>query len=286
MNEKENIERIKDKYNSSKILIYNMGFLSCGRTINEKAVKYGLSLGKKIKAAKIDDLKFAEKIASWGVNFICTNQLHPFLIKNYKEEPIVVKCSALESDNEISKCKIDENSKLMDNEIYKIYYTTNIHNISENIIEESIGEIKYIDTNENNKLYYNIENFDFKKGLIQLKTSNIVKKSESIIGEVGPSYDNVAECFIYTFICRGKNSHTLDCVINKNLPGKVEFEGNYSIYRLEGYSLNPKEVYKKINFQRREEYIFLLIILAIFMITLIIKINIYDKKINKINIRL
>ena len=33
MNEKENIERIKDKYNSSKILIYNMGFLSCGRTI-------------------------------------------------------------------------------------------------------------------------------------------------------------------------------------------------------------------------------------------------------------
>ena len=75
MNEKKNIESIKDKYNTSKILIYNMGFLSSGRTINEKTVKYGLSLGKKIKAAKIDDIKFAEKVASWGVNFICTNKL-------------------------------------------------------------------------------------------------------------------------------------------------------------------------------------------------------------------
>ena len=36
-------------------------------------MKYGLSLGKKIKAAKIDDIDFANKVLEWGVNFICTN---------------------------------------------------------------------------------------------------------------------------------------------------------------------------------------------------------------------
>ena len=281
MNEKKNIESIKDKYNTSKIIIYNMGFLSSGRTINEKTVKYGLSLGKKIKAAKIDDIKFAEKVASWGVNFICTNKLHPFLIKNEKEEPIIVSCSTLETNNGDSKCKIDENAKLIDNEIYNIYYTTNIYNSSEDIIEEPIGELKYIDTNKNHKLYYSIENFDFKIGLIRLKTSKIIKKNEEIFGEIGPSYDNVAECFTYNFICIGKNSHTIDCVINKKFPGKVEYEGNYTIYRLEGYSLNPKEVYINLNHQRNEEYKVILIILVLFMLAFIKKILFHNKKVDK-----
>ena len=34
MNEKENIKKIKDKYKESKILIYNMGLLQAGKTIN------------------------------------------------------------------------------------------------------------------------------------------------------------------------------------------------------------------------------------------------------------
>ena len=73
MNEKQSIEKIKDKYEHSKILIYNMGDLQKGKTINKESVKYGLSLGKKIKAAKIDDIDFANKVLEWGVNFICTN---------------------------------------------------------------------------------------------------------------------------------------------------------------------------------------------------------------------
>ena len=90
MNEKENIKRIKDKYQDSKILIYNMGDLQKGKKINKESVKYGLSLGKKIKAAKIDDLNFANKVLEWGVNFICTNKLESFLIKNEREEPKIV----------------------------------------------------------------------------------------------------------------------------------------------------------------------------------------------------
>ena len=74
MNEKQSIEKIKDKYEHSKILIYNMGDLQKGKTINKESVKYGLSLGKKIKAAKIDDIDFANKVLEWGVNFICTNK--------------------------------------------------------------------------------------------------------------------------------------------------------------------------------------------------------------------
>jgi hypothetical protein len=72
MNEKKNIEKIKDKYKDSKIILYNMGGLTLGRKINKNAVKFGLSLGRKIKASKIDDINFANKVLSWGVNFICT----------------------------------------------------------------------------------------------------------------------------------------------------------------------------------------------------------------------
>ena len=56
-----------------------------------KYIKYGLSLGKKIKAAKIDNIDFANKVLEWGVNYICTNKLESFLIKNEKEEPIIMK---------------------------------------------------------------------------------------------------------------------------------------------------------------------------------------------------
>ena len=68
MNKKKNIERIKNKFNDSKRLIYNMGNLLYGQSIDEETVKYGLSLGHKIKAAKVNNLEFANKILKWGVN--------------------------------------------------------------------------------------------------------------------------------------------------------------------------------------------------------------------------
>ena len=250
MNEKESIEKIKSKYNDSKITIYNMGGLTEGRTINESTVKYGLSLGKKVKASKIDDINLANKVVSWGVNFICTNKLHPFLIKNEKEEPIIAVCSLSDTDENTSECEIDDEHNLIDNEIYSIYYSKNIYNISEDIVEEPIGEFKYVDTNLLDELYYEINSFDFKNGRIKLNTSNIVKKGEMIMGKVGPTYDNVAECFIYNFMCYGNNNHLLDCIINKTDPEKVSYEGEYKIYSLEGYSLNADQVYNKLNHQK------------------------------------
>ena len=121
MNERVNIEKIKDEYQDSKVLIYNMGDLQKGKKINKDAVKYGLSLGKKIKAAKIDDINLANKVVSWGVNFICTNKLESFLMKNDKEEPIIVNCEKTKNYTNISICTIDNNNKLIDNEIYNIY---------------------------------------------------------------------------------------------------------------------------------------------------------------------
>ena len=273
MNEKQSIEKEKDKYKDSKILIYNMGGLLDGKTINEEAVKYGLSLGKKIKASKIDELNFANKVISWGVNFICTNKLHPFYMKNEKEEPIVATCTLSDTDEGTSECDIDSDYNLIDNEIYSVYYSKNIYNLSEDIVETPIGEFKYIDTNLLDELYYEIVQFDFKNGIIKLNTSNIVKKGEKIIGRVGPAYENVAECFVYNFVCQGNGNRMVNCVINKNDQDKVPYDGDYKIYSLEGYSLNPEQVYNKINYQkhmRRFKIITCIIIIVVIILVALV----------------
>ena len=273
MNERQNIEKIKDKFNNTKMVIYNMGLLMNGNTINEETVKYGLSLGKKIKAAKIDDINLANKVVSWGVSFVTTNKLHPFMLKNEKEEPIIASCTISDTDEETSECEIDEDYNLIDNEKYNIYYSNNIYNLSEDIVEAPIGEFKYVDTNVLDEFYYEIKQFDFKNGIIILNTSNIVKRGKHITGRVGPTYDNVAECFVYNFICQGNGNHTLSCIINKNDPEKVPYDGEYKIYSLEGYSLNPEQVYNKINYQkhlRRFKIITFFIILVVIIFAVII----------------
>ena len=113
-----------------------------------------------------------------GVNFICTNKLYPFLIKNEKEEPIIVVFSLSDTDENTSECEIDDEHNLIDNEIYNIYYSKNIYNISEDIVEEPTREFKYLDTYLLDELYYEINSFDFKNGKIKLNTSNIVKKEK------------------------------------------------------------------------------------------------------------
>ena len=248
MNEKENIKRIKDKYQDSKILIYNMGDLQKGKKINKESVKYGLSLGKKIKAAKIDDINFANKVLEWGVNFICTNKLESFLIKNEREEPIIVSCINSKVNKNLVNCEIDNNIRLIDNEIYNIYYSKNIYNQSEDIVEEPIGNFKYINSNSNNLQYYNINYFDFERGLIEFKVSKIINRK--ITGLVGPAYDNVANCYILDFICNKSDNYTLKCKIDKKNSKKVLFSGKYSIYNLETYSFNPIQLNNKINRNR------------------------------------
>ena len=273
MNEIENMDKLKDKYNNSKASIYNIGGLTTGKKINEEMVKHGLSLGKKIKASKIDDIEFANKVVSWGVNFICTNKLHPFLMKNEKEEPIIATCTQSDTEEDVSECEIDDEYNLTDNEYYSIYYSKNIYNLSEDIEETPIGEFKYVDTDVLDELYYEISHFDFKNGIIKLNTSNIIKKGEKIIGTVGPTYDNVAECYIYNFACDGKGTHMVDCTINKNDHDKVPYEGDYKIYSLEGYSLNSEQLYYKINYQKnmtRFKYTVLFVIIFVIILCIII----------------
>ena len=270
MNEKQNMEKIKDEYKGSKRLIYNIGGLLHGKTIDEETVKYGISLGKKIKASQVDDINFADKIQSWGVNYITTNYLHPFLIKNDKEDPIIVRCSISVDNEHESECEIDDKVKLIDNEIYNIYYSENIYNISEDINEIPIGEFTYVDTNILEELYYSIYYFNFEEGIIKLNTSNKVEKGEQIMGIVGPAYDNVAECYQYNFICEGNNTNTVLCKIQKDDENKVEFKGNYTIYSVEGYSLNEEEIYKRMNSQKLKGRIYFYVLVGVFVLIIFI----------------
>ena len=198
------------------------------------------------------------------------------MMKNIREEPIIVKCSLLESNIRISKCKIDENTKLIDNEMYNIYFSKNIYNISEDIVEDPIGEFRYINTNIFKRLFYEIKYFNFTEGKIELKISEILKKNEKIFGFIGPDYDNVAECYKYKFICSGNDSHYVDCLINKDDDDKVEFIGNYKIYNVEGYSFKSKfknNVYKGIRINNIKIFY-----LNFFIVILIIKLIVYLEK--------
>ena len=258
MNEKQSIEKIKDKYEHSKILIYNMGDLQKGKTINKESVKYGLSLGKKIKAAKIDDIDFANKVLEWGVI------------------PIIVNCTNSGFNKQLVICEIDNNTRLIDNEIYNIYYSKNLFKISEDIVEKPIGHFKYINSNSDNLQYYDINYFDFNKGVIDFKISKIINSKEKIKGLVGPSYDNVAKCYILNFICDRNDNFTIKCNIDKKDPEKVLFFGKYSIYSLEGYSFNPIRLNNKINRSMNKKLYYILIFI-IFIISYY-KIKIRNKK--------
>ena len=266
---KENMEKMNKHFNNSEINIYNFGGLTTGGKISEETVKYGISLGKKIKASKIDDINFANQVVSWGVNYVCTNKLEPFLMKNEREEPIIATCTQSDMDEEISECEIDEEYDLEDNQMYNIYYSTNIYNSSMDIVEKPIGEFKFVDTNLLDEYYYDINHFDFNNGIIKLNISNTLKKGETINGLVGPTYDDVAECYIYDFTCKGNGKHMLDCTINKKDPTKVPYNGDYKIYSLEGYSLNKEQLYYKLNYQKnmRRFKISILIIAIIVIIS-------------------
>ena len=266
MNEKKKLDKINNELKESNRLIYNMDGQSSGKKIDEETVRYALSLGPKIQVSDVNDINTAEKLQSWGVNYIKTNNLHPFLMKNDKEEPIIARCSPSVEDEHHSECEIDDDVILKDNEMYNIYYSENIYNISQDINEYPIGEFEYIDTNILEELYYNISYFNFDEGIILLNTSNRVKKGEKIVGIVGPDYDKVAECYQFNFICEGMNTRYVKCRIQKNDENKIEFKGNYTIYSLEGYSLNPDEVMKKIDAKKLEKRVYFYILVGIFVV--------------------
>ena len=94
------------------------------------------------------------------------------------------------------------------------------------------------------------------------------------MGLVGPAYDNVAECYIYKFTCLGKGNNILDCTIDKNEKDKVHYHGDYKVYSLEGYSLNPQQVSYKLNYQQNMKK-FRISVLSIIIIVVIFSFVIY-----------
>ena len=136
-------------------------------------------------------------------------------------------------------------------------------------ISEDYNKISFCEIDE--KIIY----FDFKKGIIRLIISKILKTNEKISGYLGPAFDNIAEWYQDKYICKGNGSNTLNCKINKNDQNKVEFDGKYTIYNLEGYSYNPMEINNRSKYLQKERkiknmiiYIFKILVIIILIINI------------------
>ena len=126
--------------------------------------------------------------------------------------------------------------------------------------------------------------------MINLNLSEKLKIGEEANGIVGPEYDNVPECYQFNFFCQGKGGYTVDCRIEKNEEGKIEYKGgHYQIYSLEDYSLNefetdersaPQETYYEYIVEEKKSYFLTCCIIITLIIACII---IYFTKCRKRN---
>ena len=252
---KEELDKMKDSFKDFKRVIYSFGV-----NVDEATVKHAVSLGRKVKISLIESPAQVKKVQSWGVNYIMSKALPPFVIENDKEEPIVVRCSPVDED--VSECDIEDYLFLKDNEYYSIYYSENIYNKSLDIKEEPIGEFQYINTNILDELYYYPHYLNFETNTMTLILSEPLEKGETINGLIGPNYDEVEDSYLLSFECKGNNTNSVSCKINKTEEGKIIFNwAHYSIQSLEDYSLNEVEVeerkteYENEVFQEQEGYI-------------------------------
>ena len=285
INDMEKIKEVKEKYAGSKRIIYNFSGLSAGGKVDDEVLKYALSTDNRIKAATVDSLEYANKLQSSGVNFITTNKLHPFYMKNEYEEPILLKCTQFDV---LADCRLGPEVKLVDNEIYSIYYSTNIYKLYEDIQDEPIGEFKYLDTIKLDDMYYNVLGFDFENSYIKLNTSVKVEKGKVLKGKVGPNYEKVADCYLYDFICIGNNKFHVYCGILKNDTSKIPYDGNYTIHTVVNYSIYiPENATKEntffgINLEKDKAIIYFPSIIFIVLATFVIIFAYKKRKNNKL----
>ena len=218
------------------------------KKLKKKEVKNAIALGYKIKISNVNNLEYAEEIQSWGVNYIATNKIHPFLIKNEYEAPILLKCTQFDI---LVDCRLGPEVKLFDNEIYSIYYSKNIYAILQDIVEEPIGEFKYLDTKKLDDIFYTIPDFDFKNNFLALNSSVKITKNKNITGFVGPAGYEASEIYQYKFTCKGNDKYEVDCFIDRDDKNKIKFKGKYSVYRVENYSRYvPPEIKKELLFNK------------------------------------
>ena len=246
--DKAELEKMKDSFKDFKRVIY-----SFGSNIDEATIKHAVSLGKKIKIGLIESPDQIKKLQSWGVNYIMSKNLPPFIIENKKEEPFIARCYPVNDDS--SECDIEDYLFLRDNEVYNIYYSENIYNKSEDIEKEPIGHFTYVNTNILDELYYYVHYLSFEGNVLTLILSEKLKKGEKIKGLIGPNNDEVEDCYLYNFVCEGNGNYSVSCNINKTDESKIMFNwAHYTIHSLDDYSLNELETIQRKNENENEEY--------------------------------
>ena len=246
--DKDELDKMKDSFKDFKRVIY-----SFGSNIDEATIKHAVSLGKKIKIGLIESPDQIKKLQSWGVNYIMSKNLPPFIIENKKEEPFIARCYPVNDDS--SECDIEDYLFLRDNEVYNIYYSENIYNKSEDIEKEPIGHFTYVNTNILDELYYYVHYLSFEGNVLTLILSEKLKKGEKIKGLIGPNNDEVEDCYLYNFVCEGNGNYSVSCTINKTDESKIMFNwAHYTIHSLDDYSLNELETLQRKNENENEEY--------------------------------
>ena len=246
--DKDELDKMKDSFKDFKRVIY-----SFGSNIDEATIKHAVSLGKKIKIGLIESPEQIKKLQSWGVNYIMSKNLPPFIIENKKEEPFIARCYPVNDDS--SECDIEDYLFLRDNEVYNIYYSENIYNKSEDIEKEPIGHFTYVNTNILDELYYYVHYLSFEGNVLTLILSEKLKKGEKIKGLIGPNNDEVEDCYLYNFVCEGNGNYSVSCNINKTDESKIMFNwAHYTIHSLDDYSLNELETIQRKNENENEEY--------------------------------
>ena len=246
--DKDELDKMKDSFKDFKRVIY-----SFGSNIDEATIKHAVSLGKKIKIGLIESPDQIKKLQSWGVNYIMSKNLPPFIIENKKEEPFIARCYPVNDDS--SECDIEDYLFLRDNEVYNIYYSENIYNKSEDIEKEPIGHFTYVNTNILDELYYYVHYLSFEGNVLTLILSEKLKKGEKIKGLIGPNNDEVEDCYLYNFVCEGNGNYSVSCTINKTDESKIMFNwAHYTIHSLDDYSLNELETIQRKNENENEEY--------------------------------
>ena len=246
--DKDELDKMKDSFKDFKRVIY-----SFGSNIDEATIKHAVSLGKKIKIGLIESPEQIKKLQSWGVNYIMSKNLPPFIIENKKEEPFIARCYPVNDDS--SECDIEDYLFLRDNEMYNIYYSENIYNKSEDIEKEPIGHFTYVNTNILDELYYYVHYLSFEGNVLTLILSEKLKKGEKIKGLIGPNNDEVEDCYLYNFVCEGNGNYSVSCNINKTDESKIMFNwAHYTIHSLDDYSLNELETIQRKNENENEEY--------------------------------
>ena len=288
----DSIKDIKEKFSNLKGVIYNIREFPEVKNISETK-KYIESLGIKLKVGKpVNDIELAKKLQSLGVNYITTNKIHPFLIENEREFPLLYKCTQFDL---LSVClMVDGFPKMVDRETYSVYYSDNIYNISEDINETPIGEINYLETNHLEHYYYSVKEYDFDKGILKLNLTIVIETYEQLRGKLGPEgyVFSAKDIYQYDFLCKGNGTNEVDCKIFKDDESKIRLEGNYSIYVIENTSIYvPKKEISYDDFignqnDNYKKYMYIIIIIVIIILIIISIYYYYKNKRNDHFIRL